>query len=114
MRLDPQALEPVLALADLCLYNGKQAMAVELLQGTLAHSNRDVVHTKLAEVYTAMRQYTQALAHYHTALSLSPHSVQAARGLDRLEKTMRGVDGIEAEHYGAACTEWGERLSAVW
>ena len=43
----------------------------------------------------------QALAHYHTALSLSPHSVNATRGLDRLEKTMRGVE-IDTEPYTSA------------
>jgi len=90
LQIDRRALEPVLFLADLHMKQGRHAAAIDLLTGSLTHHQRDVVHNKLAEVYVQQRQYTQALAHYHTALSLAPHSVAAGKGLDRLEKIMRG------------------------
>jgi anaphase-promoting complex subunit 7 len=56
---------------------------------------RDEVFTKLADVYTLNKQFADAMTQYHRSLSVNPASVDALRGLDRLEKLMRGEDPDE-------------------
>lgn len=51
--------------------------------------------TKLADVYTLNKQFAEAMTHYHRSLSVNPASSDALRGLDRLEKLMRGEDPDE-------------------
>ena len=61
----------------------------------LVDQNTCFVHTKLAEVYTTMNDFPQALRHYNIAMSLSSMYAPAISGLDRLEKLMRGEDPDE-------------------
>jgi hypothetical protein len=48
------------------------------------------VHTKLADVYTCSRNYSDALTHYHHALALTPTFEPARQGIERLDAAMRG------------------------
>lgn len=56
---------------------------------------REEVFTKLGDVYTLDKQFSEAMTQYHRSLSLNPASSEALRGLDRLEKLMRGEDPDE-------------------
>lgn len=56
---------------------------------------REEVYTKLGDVYALDKQFSEAMTQYHRSLSLNPASVEAVRGLDRLEKLMRGEDPDE-------------------
>lgn len=56
---------------------------------------REEVFTKLGDVYTLNKQFAEAMTQYHRSLSLNPVSSEALRGLDRLEKLMRGEDPDE-------------------
>ena len=71
---------------------------VLLLQRCLQNHNQDFLHTKLADVLTANGKHSDALAYYHTALSLKPENAAAKQGLERLEKLMRGVDPDQDEN----------------
>jgi anaphase-promoting complex subunit 7 len=55
----------------------------------------DQILTKLADVYTLNKQFSDAMTTFHRALSLNPTSEDALKGLDRLEKLMRGEDPDE-------------------
>lgn len=84
-------------------------------------NNQDLIHAKLGEIYTLSANFQEAMTCFHTALSINQESVgklpgfvfcnngmndlsfvsnhrlyfivaEARRGLDRLEKIMRGVD----------------------
>jgi len=44
------------------------------------------------------KQFAEALPCYHKALSLNPNCIKALKGLDRLEKLMRGEDPDEVMH----------------
>eukprot|EP00590_Aulacoseira_subarctica_P001792 CAMPEP_0172428916 /NCGR_PEP_ID=MMETSP1064-20121228/48284_1 /TAXON_ID=202472 /ORGANISM="Aulacoseira subarctica , Strain CCAP 1002/5" /LENGTH=467 /DNA_ID=CAMNT_0013173971 /DNA_START=82 /DNA_END=1485 /DNA_ORIENTATION=- len=96
--IDPNALRPMFALADIYMREKDFASCVELLtraieqQGNDRKEEQDMVHAKLADIFTAAENYTDALKHCHVALSMNPGNMVARRGLDRLEKLMRGVD----------------------
>lgn len=92
LSLDPLSVDAVMALVDLHMHQQDYSACISLLQQSLEHHNKDFVHIKLAEVYSASQQYSEALAYYHTALSLSPGNSIALAGLERLEKLMRGID----------------------
>jgi hypothetical protein len=57
-----------------------------LLKNKINHIFQDALHAKLADVLTLMGKPADALAHYHTALSLHPNNAEAKTGLERLEK----------------------------
>jgi anaphase-promoting complex subunit 7 len=84
-------------LADLYIKSGELGKCTELLRQNLEHHNHDYLHTKLGEVYTLTEAYSEALACFHTAISINPACTAAATGLDRLEKLMRGQDPDEQE-----------------
>jgi anaphase-promoting complex subunit 7 len=94
--VDPYALRPMFALADMYLEEEEFAEAIELLckasQGHGRQDEHDMIHGKLADVYSAVEQFDSALSHYHTALSMNPENLDAQRGLERLERLMRGQD----------------------
>ena len=94
--IDPYAIRPVFALADLYTREEDFGACVELLSRAIEGHGRpeeqDMIHAKLADVCAVADNYADALSHYHMALSMNPGNVVARRGLDRLEKLMRGVD----------------------
>lgn len=94
LQLDASCADAALALADLHAQRGDCDDAAELLTRALSARDRDVLHTKLGDVYVIAgeERYPEALASYHAALSLNPASDAALTGLDRLEKLMQGVD----------------------
>jgi anaphase-promoting complex subunit 7 len=50
------------------------------------------LHARLAEVLVLAAKHSEALEHYNTALSLNPNSELAKKGLERLEKIIKGED----------------------
>jgi|MDSY01.2.fsa_nt_gb tetratricopeptide (TPR) repeat protein len=98
LAMDPKHIDAAMALVDLHMANRRYDDCVALLQRCLQNHNQDFLHTKLADVLTANGQHSDALAYYHTAMSLNPSNAQAKAGLDRLEKLMRGVDPDQDEN----------------
>eukprot|EP00904_Undaria_pinnatifida_P001371 jgi/Undpi1/11234/HiC_scaffold_30.g13532.m1 len=92
LRIDPIFLDATLALVGLHMEEKQYDTCIHLLLKAVPHHTRDALHTKLAEVYTLNRQFDDALESFHFAISLNPTCAKAARGLERLEKLMRGVD----------------------
>ncbi|KAE9250240.1 hypothetical protein PF004_g3020 [Phytophthora fragariae] len=93
--MDPRKLSTNFALADLLVEEGNLRGAIERLQTLGERHPREEVFTKLAAVYSMDKQYAEALKYFHQALRLNPGSTEALRGLDRLEKLMRGEDPDE-------------------
>ena len=97
LSIDPLTVDATLALADLYIQSGEFDRCTELLRQSIEQSSHDFLHTKLGEVFTLKEDYSNALACFHTAISINPSSTGAASGLERLEKLMRGVDPDEEE-----------------
>jgi len=99
LALDPHSIRPLFALADLYVGEAEYEPCIELLSRALEGWSRmeesDLLHAKLADVYTMEENYVEALTHYHTAVSMNQGNTDAQRGLDRLEKLMRGIDPNE-------------------
>ncbi|GMH08334.1 hypothetical protein Nepgr_010174 [Nepenthes gracilis] len=92
LRLDPGYLGAALALAELHVIEGRNGDAVSLLERYLKDWADDSLHVKLAQVFAATNMLQEALAHYQAALRINPQSEAARKGLERLEKQMKGVD----------------------
>ncbi|KAL1543109.1 Anaphase-promoting complex subunit 7 [Salvia divinorum] len=92
LRLEPGFLGAALTLAELHVMEGRSGDAVSLLQRYLKDWADDCLHVKLAQVFAATNMLLDALSHYQAALRINPHNEAAKKGLDRLEKQMKGVD----------------------
>lgn len=92
VRLEPGYLGAVLALADLHVVESRNEEAISLLRKYLKDWADDGLHTKLAQILASTDKVGEALSHYQLALSINPHNEVAKKGLDRLEKQMKGVD----------------------
>ncbi|CAM6100971.1 unnamed protein product [Calypogeia fissa] len=92
LRLEPGCLGAVLALADLNVAEGRNDEAITLLQRYLKNWTDDSLHSKLAQILALSNKLGESLSHYQTALSLNPSNEVAKKGLERLEKQMKGVD----------------------
>ncbi|CAM8972393.1 hypothetical protein QQ045_030314 [Rhodiola kirilowii] len=92
LRLEPSYLGAALALAELHIMEGRLDDAVSLLLRYLKDYTDDSLHAKLAQVYAAKNMPQAALLHYQSALRLNPQNDAAKKGLERLEKLMKGLD----------------------
>ncbi|XP_048136119.1 anaphase-promoting complex subunit 7 isoform X2 [Rhodamnia argentea] len=92
LRLEPGFLGAALALAELHVIEGRNGDAVALLERYLKDWADDSLHVKLAQVFSATNMLQDALAHYQAALRINSQNEAAKKGLDRLEKQMKGVD----------------------
>lgn len=68
LRLEPEYLGAVLALADLHGMEGRNEEAITLLQRYLKNWADDALHTKLAQILAATEKLGESLSHYQTAL----------------------------------------------
>lgn len=92
LRLEPGYLDAALALAELHVVEGKTKDAVSLLQRYIKDCADDSLHTKLAQVFAATNMLQEALSHFQAALRINPQNNSAKKGLERLEKQMKGID----------------------
>ncbi|KAM0915951.1 hypothetical protein ACQ4PT_010492 [Festuca glaucescens] len=92
IRLEPGFLGAALALADLHIAEGQNKEAVLLLERYLRQWADDSLHIKLAQVFAATNLLSDALSHYQAALRINPYNEAAKKGLERLEKQMKGID----------------------
>ncbi|XP_058082910.1 anaphase-promoting complex subunit 7 isoform X2 [Magnolia sinica] len=92
LRTEPGYLGAALALAELHVVDGRNGDAVSLLERYLKDWADDSLHIKLAQVFAATNMLSEALSHYQSALRLNPQNEAAKKGLDRLEKQMKGLD----------------------
>nr|XP_023889823.1 anaphase-promoting complex subunit 7 [Quercus suber] len=92
LRLEPGYLGAALALAELHVIEGRNGDAVSLLERYLKDWADDSLHVKLAQVFAATNMLQDALSHYQSALRINPQNEAAKKGLERLEKQMKGVD----------------------
>lgn len=92
LRLEPGFLGAALALAELHVVEGRNKDAVSLLERYLKDWADDSLHVKLAQVFAATNMLSEALSHYQAALRINPQNEAAKKGLDRLEKQMKGMD----------------------
>ncbi|XP_010505572.1 PREDICTED: anaphase-promoting complex subunit 7 [Camelina sativa] len=92
LRLEPGYLGAALALAELHLMEGRNGDAVSLLERYLKDWVDDSLHVKLAQVFAATNMLQDSLSHYQAALRINPQNEAAKKGLDRLEKQMKGID----------------------
>ncbi|XP_068496602.1 anaphase-promoting complex subunit 7 isoform X2 [Phaseolus vulgaris] len=92
LRLEPGYLGAALALAELHVIDGRNGDAISLLERYLKDWADDSLHVKLAQVFAATNRLQEALSHYQAALRLNTQNEAAKRGLERLEKQMKGMD----------------------
>ncbi|CAA7399926.1 unnamed protein product [Spirodela intermedia] len=92
LRLEPGFLGAALALAELHVVEGRNKDAVSLLERYLKDWADDSLHIKLAQVFAATDVLSEALSHYQAALRINPQNEAARKGLERLEKLMKGLD----------------------
>ena len=114
LTLDPLALRPLIALVDLCLSDREHDACIKLLKqgiedggetsvtGTSPvlsrmYDRQVILHSKLADVFSESRRFGEALTYYHKTLSLNPDFVEAQCGIERLEKSMKGLDPNASE-----------------
>ncbi|XP_074577163.1 anaphase-promoting complex subunit 7 [Curcuma longa] len=92
LRLEPGFLGAALALAELHVVDGRHKDAVSLLERYVKDWADDSLHIKLAQVFAATNMLSEALSHYQAALRINPQNEAAKKGLERLEKQMKGMD----------------------
>ncbi|RHY30399.1 hypothetical protein DYB32_004350 [Aphanomyces invadans] len=92
LSMRPKLLRAHFGLVDILIAEAKYADAIQRLEMLTHHFARDVVFAKLGDVHTLNRSYGLALPQYHHALSINPTCVKALRGIDRVEKLLRGED----------------------
>ncbi|KAI5650694.1 hypothetical protein M9H77_36699 [Catharanthus roseus] len=92
LRLEPGYLGAALALAELHVIEGRNGDAVSLLERYLKDWADDSLHVKLAQVFAATNMLQDALLHYQAALRINSQNEAAKKGLERLEKQMKGLD----------------------
>ncbi|CAM9204704.1 unnamed protein product [Chrysoparadoxa australica] len=97
LSIDPMCLEATLALSVCMLETKQYSECLQLLIGSLQHHDHEMLHARIGALYTELEQYSEALSHFHQAISLNPESVAGQAGIDRLDKLMRGIDPSDSE-----------------
>jgi anaphase-promoting complex subunit 7 len=115
--LDHGALRPLFALVDLHSSEGDYDTCLQLLQNAIENGGKvtdsaplssvctwnkehaDVIQAKMAEIHTLNEEFGEALECYHTAIAMNPQNGLAARGLERIEKILKGIDPDEEEEF---------------
>lgn len=102
LTLDPSAIRPLFALVDIYAQERDFETCTKLLRrgaegttesySTLLYNNQDLLYAKMGEIHTLSANYQEGLDSFHKAISVNPDCVEAHRGLERLEKIMRGID----------------------
>ena len=98
LKADPASAGVVMALCDVHASQGRTEAALGLLRRHLeTHAAGDVVvqvalHCRLGSVLATSKQLADALGQYQTALGLAPGSEEARRGMNRVERLMKGQD----------------------
>jgi tetratricopeptide (TPR) repeat protein len=77
--------ESLIGLAEVEARNNNFAKAINLLKEQLAKHNSDTLHMKLGELYMKSGNSTEAMHHYHTALSINPSNEQVKQAIEELE-----------------------------
>ncbi|RHZ27013.1 hypothetical protein DYB37_006623 [Aphanomyces astaci] len=96
LSMRPKLLRAHFGLVDLLIAETKYPDAIARLSLT-QYVGRDVVFAKLGDVHTLNQSFGLALPQYHHALALNPNCVTALRGVDRVEKLLRG-DGDASQY----------------
>ena len=94
---DPLCLDAVIALSDLYIQLRQYDRCIYLLHQTLLFRDHDLLHGRLALVYTCMDQYGEAMEAYHTALSMNPNCAAYVAGLEKLEHLMKELHGYGSD-----------------
>ncbi|CAN8317219.1 unnamed protein product [Cochlearia groenlandica] len=97
LRLEPGYFGAALGLAELHLMEGRNGDAISLLERYLKDWADDSLHVKIAQIFATMNMLQDALSHYQAALRINPQCEAAKKGLDRLEKQMKGIDPDAAD-----------------
>mmetsp|Transcript_35883 Transcript_35883/g.83338 ORF Transcript_35883/g.83338 Transcript_35883/m.83338 type:complete len:167 (-) Transcript_35883:95-595(-) len=95
--LNPRSASTVLSYAQVLEARERHKDAVDCLQRFLAIDSDVRVHTALADALVHDKDYTEALRHYHLALSIDPSLEAAKLGVDRVDKLLKGIDPDEEE-----------------
>ncbi|KAF0686308.1 Aste57867_21914 [Aphanomyces stellatus] len=94
LSMQPLSLRAHFGLVDLLIVEAKYDEAIERHAVNTPHQSDCL----LGDVYTLHRLYGDALPQYHRALALNPNCAKALRGVDRVEKFLRGEDPENQQH----------------
>ncbi|CAI5956673.1 unnamed protein product [Closterium sp. NIES-64] len=97
LRMDGRCGAAVTGLADAHSMDGRHSAAVDVLERHLAVDAADWIHVKLGFVHMAANRLPDALHHLQTALSINPTNENAKRGLNRIDRLLKGGDGDDEE-----------------
>lgn len=106
LQADPHSVEAAVSLADTLAREGKGEEAAALLEGQAGSAaprdpaQKAAVLSKLGLVLAQLRRYDRAVGPLQAALAIAPGLEEARRGLDRVDKLLRGVDPDAAEEDG--------------
>lgn len=100
LALDSSALRPLMALVTIHAHEKDYDTCIALLQqgiegtteATAPLEGQDILQSRLGEIYMLSENYKDAIGCFHAALALNPMNADVQAALDRLEKTVRGVD----------------------
>ncbi|KAJ1461238.1 hypothetical protein M885DRAFT_508134 [Pelagophyceae sp. CCMP2097] len=90
LAIDAGCTDAAAALVELLERQRDYAECIKVLRAALHGLKSDALHTKLADIYSLDSQFAEALRCYHVALAHDPASERALRGMEQLEKRMRG------------------------
>lgn len=89
---DKYCTDAVISLVRLDVDEKKPQEALKRLELHLELDNNPSVQCELGELLSKMQKYQEALPHFHTVLAAQPKHERAKRGLDRLQKLIKGLD----------------------
>jgi tetratricopeptide (TPR) repeat protein len=91
LNINPKHMESVYGYASVLGRQGKQQESLDLLRSYLPECGGDaLLHVRIAEIYSLMGSFEQAVEHFNYALKLSPHHQLAQQGLEVAEKALNG------------------------